>query len=296
MPGELDAIVQRMIDAGESEDNIALVIREYGAPPKQATPPPASATIGMMAPSTVNGDPARQNPANAGIGSDRVRGWMDQMDQRSGELRQDAVEHPIRTAAVIAAPLALKAVPGIVAGGKELGARAVGISKARAGTNIDAALKAGNGLRVPQTPGSQDAAMRAKELTGTSNSELNRFFDRLTNPKVTKYRGDDLSVREAQDFVMKFGAMSADDALKLPAAARPEITKLVQELRSALAGTLDTVGKGAQYTRGVDEYRKAMRAAEIWEKAKPSVMRWARWLGGAAVAGGAAGHAYGSRD
>ena len=56
MPADLQTVVQRMIEAGEPEENIKLVIQSYGSQPK-ATPPPASATIGMMQPSTMSGDP-----------------------------------------------------------------------------------------------------------------------------------------------------------------------------------------------------------------------------------------------
>jgi hypothetical protein len=193
---------------------------------------------------------------------------------------QQLGQRGVQAAEIAGGVKALTKVPGVVA-------RGLGISKVRGGANMQEALEAGKDLRVPLNEGSQEAALRARELVGSRNAELNGFFDRLTNPKVTQYRGDDLAVREAQDFVTKFSAMSMEDAAKLPPVARREMTKLAVELRSALTDTLDTVGKGGQYEAGVKEFRRSMRAAELWEGAKP----WLKKLGYVGAAGTGAGAA-----
>jgi hypothetical protein len=230
----------------------------------------------------------------AGLGDMARAGWnmlapdsldVDRPAQRIDDIPamnpyQQLGQRGVQAAEIAGGVKALTKVPGVVAKG-------LGISKVRGGANMGTALEAGKELRVPLTKGTQDAAMRARELVGSRNAELNTFFDRLTNPKVTKYRGDDLAVREAQDFVSKFSAMSAEDVLKLPQSARPELAKLASELRAALTNTLDTVGKGGQYESGVNEYRRAMRAAEIWEGAKP----WLKKLGYVTGAGWGAGAA-----
>lgn len=271
MPGELDGIVQRMIDAGEPEENIALVIQEYGTSAPR-TPQPPQSTIGMMQPSTTQGDPKRTEPYLAEEWSamptgEKIRnvaqwGAKAILGGIAGPEGIDAAEHPKTTLATAAIPLVAQKVPGILA-------KAAGISKARGGQNMQTALEAGEGLRVPMSSKAQDATLRARELTGSRNAELNGLLDRLTNPKVTKYRGDDLVVREAQDFITKFGAMSAEDASRLPPVAQRELTTIARELRATLTETLDTVGKGDQYAKGVREFRRASRAAELLEKAAP---------------------------
>lgn len=167
--------------------------------------------------------------------------------------------------------------PGIIA-------RGLRISKERAGANMQGALDAGKDLRVSLTPGVQEAAMRAYDVSGAGRTlppSLNKFLNRLTSPKVTGYRGDDLATREAQDFVSSFTSLSADDMAKMAPEMRSQLTKLAIELRAALTDTLDAVGKGDQYARGVAEYRRAAKVAERWEQAKP----WLRRLGYAAAAG-----------
>lgn len=102
MPNQRHAVVQRMIDAGESEDNIALVIREF---PKESTPDKSSwtdslPTIGGIAGSLVGG--SKMSPvgmALAGVGgaageafrqvADSVRGdFSDVPETVGGRLRR----------------------------------------------------------------------------------------------------------------------------------------------------------------------------------------------------------------
>jgi len=256
-----------------------------GMEPKKATAPPKSATIGMIAPST----------ATSRAPSGTLMDLIPSQDQRARDMG-NLIEHlpipadvpspvPGIVAGAKAVPGVAKAVPGVIA-------RAAGVSRARAGANIEAALQAGRELSVPLNEGANTAAMRARDLVGSKNSELNQFLDRLTNPSVTKYRGADLAVREAQDFVSKFGAMSADDASKIPPMALKEFRTLTAELRAALTGALDTVGKGEQYARGVAEYRRSAKVAQAWENAKPVLAKWAKW----AVPAGALGYGASRRD
>jgi hypothetical protein len=66
MPADLQTIVQRMIDAGEPEENIAAVIREYnGVAPEPAT----SGSPGMIAPAVASATRAIPPIADAVAGS-----------------------------------------------------------------------------------------------------------------------------------------------------------------------------------------------------------------------------------
>jgi hypothetical protein len=79
MPDQLQSIVQRMIDAGESEDNIAAVIREY------KTAAPAATTPAPPAKRDVMDDP-----------------WIRQAGGKpASELWQRAKDNPVKTGAMI---------------------------------------------------------------------------------------------------------------------------------------------------------------------------------------------------
>lgn len=227
--------------------------------PKQATPPPPSATIGMLAPSTVQGDPAPER--NAGIGNERVRGWMNQMDQRSGELRQEAAEHPIRTAAMIAAPTVLSKAPGILA-------RAAGISATRGGQNVRAGIEAAKNVSVNvEQPGRVGVEMLDYQGIETIPRAAQSFMRRITDP--TK---GDLLVEEAQRYMSSLGRISTGEFNKLTPNMQRQVAAMSKALRESLVEA--TGGQGGQYARGVREYARAGKAAKYGKVA-------AKWGGGA---------------
>ena len=103
MPDQLEVIVQRMLEAGESEENIATVIQSAPqAAPRQATPPPAQATAGMMPQSTAAGDPMQP-------GAQKIHdalSWTGKMlgGAFMGPAGARAVESPTATLAGAAVP------------------------------------------------------------------------------------------------------------------------------------------------------------------------------------------------
>ena len=187
---------------------------------------------------------------------------------------QDFGQDAVMAAELYGGVKALTKVPGVVSS-------VLGINKARAAKNMEEAIQAGEGLGVRLGAETNAAAMRARDVARSRNPELNAFFDRLTNPNVVKYRGDEMNVREAQDFITNFDGMAFGEASNLSNTARRQIGILSRELRNAMTGTLETVGKGGQYSRGVSEYARAKRVSEVWEKAKP----WLQKMGYAGMAG-----------
>lgn len=116
----LESIVQRMIDAGESEENIATVIRGYAPQQQQptSTPPPAGATAGRMMPSTITDAP----PPTAGENAQQALKWGGKVIGNllgfGSAQSTSAVENPKTTLALSAIPLGANAMartPGIIA-------------------------------------------------------------------------------------------------------------------------------------------------------------------------------------
>jgi len=169
----------------------------------------------------------------------------------------------------LAVSVARKA-PGVIAKG-------LGISKARAGANMGAALEAAKDVTVPLSEATQAAALRSRDLAGTGNKVVNQLLDRLTNPKVTQYRGGDLLAKETQDFITKLGDLSAKDAQGTSKAAMRELVRLTQGMRSDLTTALGPAGTADQYARGVAEYARAAKAGKA-----------AKWVAGASGVTGAA--------
>lgn len=106
MPVDLQTIVQRMVEAGESEDNIRLVI-EHGQSQSAQAPTPAAAPKHLI-----------------DLVSQDDRDYLKKGAQRSEELWRNTTEHPARTAATLAAmaggggmlPTALRGAAGAGAG------------------------------------------------------------------------------------------------------------------------------------------------------------------------------------
>lgn len=82
---------------GLSDDQIRGLVQRYDA--RQTAAPVESST---------------PDTSHAGIGNQNVRGMMQRLDTRGDELRQEAVDHPIRTALTVAAPAALGKVPALL--------------------------------------------------------------------------------------------------------------------------------------------------------------------------------------
>lgn len=222
------------------------------APRRAATPPPPQSTIGMMQPSTMQGDPGWA-----------ARNMKPEMAQALSQYTEDDVmAEPIgpSPASVIAGA---RGVPGILA-------RGLGISKARAGQNIQGALEAAKDVRVPSTT-LQPVIDRAGELVaaGTNRSQV---ITKLS-AALKKSQDSSLSAQEAQDFVSNASRMSAAEFSRLSPVMQRQVSELSAKLRQALTESLNTVGKGEQYTKGVKEYARASKAAKHGKQA-------AKWGGG----------------
>jgi len=237
------------------------------APPKRATPPPASATIGMLQPSTATT-------------SDRVPSVFGFPMKPELAQMTDGVEvmgQPIGPLPTTGAIGAVKAVPGILA-------RAAGISKVRGAANIAEAVNAAKA--VPIDPAQVAAA--ADEMMQFKGIER---VPMVVRKLVTELQQGPMNVERARQFYPALSRMSANDFASLT----PNMQRLVGGLKGvfneAITDAAATVGKGAQYASGMKEYARAGRAAQTYEKTvKPLAARLLRRgaEGAAATAGGTA--------
>lgn len=224
--------------------------------PQQATPLPPSATIGMLAPSTMQGDPAS------------VNGWK----AEHADLGRQIDEAPM-----MAEPLMpnITKVPGIVA-------RVAGRSSVRAGQNIQAASQAAKGAPVNVEKVGQEG-LRALELQAAGGSmprAASQFMRRVTDPKAP-----DLTFEEARDFYSNLSRLSTNEFGRLNPTMQRQIGTMRQALHEALVESAETVGKGGQYARGISEYAKAAKAKATWEASKPKLMSALKKLGWLGLAG-----------
>lgn len=217
--------------------------------PQQATPPPASATIGMMAPST------KTSRAPTGTLMDYVPPPAER--ERDMGRMVDALPLAVATPSAPAIVAGAKSVPGVLA-------RAAGISKVRAGANIAEAVDVAKA--VPIDPAHVAAA--ADDMMQFKGIER---VPMVVRKLVTELQQGPMNVERARQFYPALSRMSANDFASLT----PNMQRLVGGLKGvmneAITDAAATVGKGAQYASGMKEYAKAGKAAATWEnKVKPA--------------------------
>lgn len=233
------------VEAASPEAAVA-ALSSLGQPQKPQAPPPPNKTIGLQ-----------WRPEHAALGKQIEAADM-------GGSNPMAMFPAGKTLA------AAKAVPGVVA-------RGLGISKARAGQNIDAALTAAKDARVPMEKAAP-IINRAKELgaTGHNRSQVIHKLEMA----VKKAQDGSLSPREAQDFVSSASRMSSAEGSRISPAMHRQVAELAATLRQLLTETVETAaGKGAQYASGVKEYRRAAKTANFAKKAGKAALG-ATGLGG----------------
>jgi hypothetical protein len=236
------------------------------APQPTATPPPAGATKGMLAPSTPEGDP-QTDGAGRGVMSDEEWATLTPGDKARNILKwggnaiasmtgmgtagYDAVEHPGLT-------LATAALPGGVNAAASLPTRA------KAGAKFQQVLRAVGDEPVDVArPG--DSALRIYQLSerGASMPKAVRdFLKRATDPSKA-----DMSYKEARDFYSNLTSLSADETRRMSRPIRRELNELRVALDKALAQTAAGGGQEQVYREAMREYAIASRMRELSDKA-----------------------------
>jgi hypothetical protein len=112
---------------------------------------------------------------------------------------------------------------------------------------------------------------------------LNKFLNRITNPKLGP-----MTYEEGRDFYSLLSRMSADEQLKMAAPVKYQVQQLTAGLRQDIGNSAETVGRAADYYKGLGDYAKAARLQDWYDTAKTYAVRGALAAagGGAASAGG----------
>lgn len=180
-------------------------------------------------------------------------------------------EHPGVTLAGAAVGPVLQKGPGLVA-------RGLGISSVRAGQNIQAATQAAKDvpLNVERVGEAGLRAMDMQAAGATMPRAASRLMQRITDPAL-----EPIQFGQARDFYSNLSRLSANEAGRM----NPQMARQMSTMRAALHDALtegaETVGKGQQYAKGIQEYARAARAAEAGKK----VAKYGAGIAGAGVAG-----------
>lgn len=95
---------------------------------------------------------------------------------------------------------------------------------------------------------------------------INKFLNRVTNPKLGP-----LTYEEARDFYQLLGKLSADETMKMAPPVRRSLTQMVVGLKQDIGDAADTVGRAADYYKGMGDYAKAARWGDFLDSAKDFV-------------------------
>lgn len=169
----------------------------------------------------------------------------------------------------------VSAIPGMAR-------RALGISSARAGERLSSVAAAAKDVPVSGTT-VEPTLVRAGELVATGSRRPKAVMQLMKRLEG----GGDLSFQEAQDFASSMSRLSANEYNSLNPQMQRQVTVIRNALRDALTSAAETVGKGAEYQKGISEYARAAKAAERWEAIKPTLgVALKRGLEGAGLATG----------
>ena len=248
---------------------------------EQGNPLPAGKTYLDAQGAEMRNEPAQpqQQPTDS---RSRIMGQLDQMEARGTELRQEAVEHPVRTAADIA-----------LVGAVPMAGRAIKAAKpflwptrAAAGVKFQQVMGAAKNAPV-DISGPGNVALRIQELADRGSSMpmvARRFLQRVTDPN----KGP-LLYEEARDFASNVSRLSANEFGRLTPKMATEVHKLRVALNKAIGDTAASAGKGPEYWSAMKEYARAAQRAELGRAAAKKGLQAAGLTGTAYLVGKALG-------
>lgn len=243
---------------------------------RQATPPPETATAGMMGQSTIeDGDPKRTTPFSqtewdampAGERMTNILQWAGKaVSGMTGmnEAGREAIENPKTTLALAAAPLVAGKVASVIPTRAKAGAKFQEVQQAVGDVPIDAS-------DVKQSV----LGMRQLSRRGTSMPTGAAQLEKRIAPTVTGgprgmrwsmvAEGPPMKYTEARDFYSNLRRLSAVEAKRMNPNMRRKLNELLASLDQTLEKTAATGGKDAVYRRAMKEYAVASRTREFAE-------------------------------
>jgi hypothetical protein len=142
--------------------------------------------------------------------------------------------------------------------------------------------------QVPvQLDNAQDAALRLMDWQKKTNlgPTVNKFLNRITNPNQGP-----LTYEDARDFYQLFGKMSVEEGNKLAPPVKRDLVEMVAGLKQDIGDAADTVGRAADYYKGLKDYKTASNLQSWYDYAKDTLPGpLVKGAAGAAGAGGVYG-------
>lgn len=92
---------------------------------------------------------------------------------------------------------------------------------------------------------------------------INKFLNRVTNPKAGP-----LTYEEARDWYQLLGKMSADETMKMAPPVRRDLTSMVVGLKQDIGNAADTVGRAADYSKGMKDYATGAKLQGYYDTMK----------------------------
>ena len=216
----------------------------------------------------------------------RIMGRLDQMEARGRELRQEAVEHPVGTAANIALAAAAPVAGRVAAQAAKAAKPWVWPTREAAGQKFQQVMGAAKNAPV-DISGPGNVALRIQELADRGSSMpmvARRFLQRVTDPNKGA-----LTYEEARDFASNVSRLSANEFGRLTPKMATEVHKLRVALNKAIGDTAASAGKGPEYWSAMKEYARAAQRAELGRAAAKKGLQAAGLTGTAYLVGKALG-------
>ncbi len=256
-----------MVEGGEPEDNIRLVIQHYGQSQPQGTAPPAFASAGMARPDTAT------SPPPTGKLIDLVKQTP---DERTTEMRRyiDALPMAVpTTGAVSIAKAGAGAVKGAAEGTTDFLTKLAGANKARGAANIADAVTAAKDVPVPASD-IATAGDRMMQFKGIERVPM------AVRKLVGELHAGPITVERARQYYPAISRMSANEWNSLTPNMQRLIGSVRGEMNTAITAAADTVGKGEQYASGMKEFARGAKLGRYVDTSvKPAVKTALKYLG-----------------
>jgi hypothetical protein len=130
----------------------------------------------------------------------------------------------------------------------------------RAGAALQDVTAAAKGVPLDLSK-TGDVALRIQQLAGRGGTEprmVRQLLARATDP--TK---GPVNFEEGRDFYSNISRLSGDEFNRLTGPIKREVGNLRTALNESLTGGAEQVGKGEQYTKGMNEYRQAVKLKDF---------------------------------
>jgi hypothetical protein len=157
-------------------------------------------------------------------------------------------------------------------GGGELAGAAIGglPSAAKAGQALQDVKSAAGSVPI-DTSKAGDTALDLYEQSqrgAVLPKSVRQLVTRMTTPD-----SEPLTYAEAKDFQSNISRLSANERMNLNANTKRLVGQLNANLKDALEGAADTVGKGEQFSQAMKEYHNAMTIRGMTDAAKDALWK-----------------------